>query len=201
MNRLRQRLHVVATRGDAGFTLVEGIVAMTIFVTILSLMSSVMMAMTENMRLAEGVSVATDQTRIGFQRLDKQVRYADGFRPLSAGGDWAVAFRLAEDTDAASPHYTCHEWQVDPATDRLQTRSWPEPGGGSSSAQPWRTVAVGVVNATADPPFRPASSLKHQGMTVELLTQRGKDGRGTAHLKSTFFARNSDATLPTSVCL
>lgn len=43
----------------------------------MSVMTSTVIAMTQNMRQADGVSAATDQARLAFNRLDKQVRYAN----------------------------------------------------------------------------------------------------------------------------
>lgn len=182
---------------DGGFTLIEGLVAMTIFVAILSVMTTVIATMTDNMRQAEGVSVATDQTRMGFQRLDRQVRYASGIAPLGPSGAWSVTFRLDRDDPSPLPRYTCYEWRVDSATGRLQTRSWNEP----ASPPGWQTVAVGIANSSGQPPFRPASSVRYEGFSVELLTEGSKKPRTGSHLKSTFFARNTDPSTPvTSVC-
>ncbi len=70
---------------EGGFSLVEALIAMVLFVSVMSVMATP--TMTNNMRQAEGVSLATDQVRLGFQRLDKQVRYADAISPPGPGAD------------------------------------------------------------------------------------------------------------------
>lgn len=183
---------------DAGFTLVEAIISMVIFVTVLSTMTTVIAGMTKSMRQAEGVSSATTQARLAFQRLDKQVRYADGIRPLHDGG-WSITFRLNDkDGPGNSRRDVCYQWRLVAATDELQTRKWLETGGGNGSPPAWATVAVGVVNTT--PPFGTVTAVKHQGITVDLLTLRSEKPRGTAQLNSTFFARNTDPLSDTDVC-
>lgn len=208
MTRARRSPSRITSAHDGGFSLVEALVAMTIFVTAMSVMSSVVLAMTNNVRQAQGVSVATDQTRLAFQRLDKQVRYATAINaPGSSAGGYYVEFSRPDPAPPDAPSAAgavpelalCEQWRLLGRT--LQTRTWRTTNGKRVGAPPvWRTVATGVTNDIAgstplEPPFTaaPAGGLL-QGLTVDLRTRRSDQPVGRAHLKGTFYARNTNPT-------
>lgn len=213
IQRLARRCRDV--RGDAGFTLIEGLISMVIFMTCMAVMSSVVLAMTNNTRQAHGVSVATDQTRAAFQRLDRQVRYATaiGTPGREADGGYYVEFSMFDMTPdgrtTGAPKDTgCQQWRLLGA--ELQTRSWrltPPPGSNPRHVTEWRTVAAGVMNdlsVAAESPFTrisPSSALLHQGLVVELYVKSSDRPLGRSQVKTRFFARNTDATTESSnVC-
>lgn len=199
-----------APEDDRGFSLIEALVAMVIFVTAMSVVTSVVGAMTTNMRQAEGVSSATDQTRLAFNRLDKQVRYASAITVPGTGDDATgsyVEFLVDEDDDGSSGDkmVKCLQWRV--LNEKLETRTWLVNSGGNDipgSGHAWVTVATGVVNNLAtEPPFvlRPISADNSlRGIAVELRTQRSSKPVGTAHRKAAFYGRNTTATSPENVC-
>lgn len=211
MNAIRGAVHKrTKTGADSGFTLVEALVAMVIFVSAMSVMAAVVAAMTTNMSQARGVSTATDQTRLGFQRLDKQVRYANAIStPGPAGGGWYVEFSMEnpkrENGNSGQKDVTCQQWRV--LAQRLETRSWNIKSNGQVDApSPWVAVATGVINdLTVEPPFlapaaggrltaAPVVGRIHQGLTVDLHAKRSDRPVGRARLKATFFARNTTGT-------
>ncbi len=183
---------------DAGFTLVELLVAMGLFAVLLTVMMGAIGAMTTDLRKTNGVSEAADQARRAFDRLDKQVRYADAIStPGKVGSDWYVEF-LTTDTQG---QHVCRQWRVEASTDRLQQRSW-TPGTTPSSTPSWATVAVGVVNdPVALPPFvaEPTAADSDQQLSIDLLVERGARPAGRAETKTTFSARNTDLTV-TNFC-
>ena len=208
MNRPPSRVAHLTADDDRGFTLIEALVALVIFGVAISVLGSAVNAVTRETRQADGVSLATDQARHAFQRLDKQVRYAEAITipgPGVTGGDLYVEFALedgAYDSGHANKDLRCQQWRFQSALKRLQTRSWRVNGAASSHLTAWATVASGLVNSSAEEPFRhvnPSGAL-HQGLEVELLTQRSGTPPGSAHLKATFFARNTHSYTTNSVC-
>jgi len=209
VSRLHRTTGRAATRAtDSGFTLVEGLVAMVVFVTAISVMASATAAMTQNMRHAQGVSLATDQTRLGFNRLDKQVRYATAITTPGPGLDgtgWYVEFSLEDarrdgrTANNAFKDTACHQWRV--LDGKLETRNWRvNPAGHPIGGTPrWLTVATGLVNDRADVNRRPFAVLpvepgvrEHQELTVDLSAQRDPR-RGGVQLKAAFLARNTNS--------
>lgn len=208
IRRLLQRAPL--RQSECGFTLVEALVSMVIFMTSMAVITSVVLAMTNNMRQAQGVSVATDQTRLAFQRLDKQVRYASAVSLPGMGAPgtgWYVEL-LAEAPDAnpgaTPPEFSfkkCTQWRLRP-DGHLETRSWlilPNAALTPQGPLPsWTTVSTGVINdLTTQPPFTsvPTTFLRpHHEMVVDLRTRRSNRPQGRAHLKTTLYARNSTST-------
>ncbi len=199
---------------DGGFTLIESLVAMVIFVVAMSVIAAAVEAMTTNMRQITGVSLATDHTRLAFQRLDKQVRYANAISTPGPGTDgtgWYVELRLNyEEGPGASNRNRneCRQWRL---LDRqLQTRSWlvKRPDAPNESADPasaWRTVSTGVVNPVTEQPFSDVTSglageSLYRGLTVDLQTEHSARPKGRAQLKATFFARNASPSSSVAAC-
>lgn len=194
----RQETPAPRVRGEGGFTLVELLVAMGIFTTLLTFMVVAIGAMVTDLRKTQGIADASDQARRAFERLDKQVRYADAINaPTKVGTNWYVEFRT---TDVQQRHL-CRQWRLVTGTDQLQQRSWTADTT-PSPAPAWSPMAFGVVNdLTTQPPFGflPATIERpHQQLTLRLVVRRGAKPSGTAETRTTFAARNTTTTTETN---
>lgn len=184
---------------QAGFTLIELLVSMGLFAVLLVVMMGAITAMTVDLRKANGVSIASDQARRAFERLDKQVRYADAIStPGTVGSDSYVEFRT---TDAAGQQL-CRQWRLVAGSDLLQQRSWLA---GTTPASPpaWKTVSVGVANLSTQPPFTlqaPTTARPYQQLTVDVVVTSGSKPVGRAEIETVFAARNTNSSTSTSVC-
>jgi len=173
---------------DAGATLVEVLVAMTIFVTLLSVVMASVIGVSRGAVRSQNASTTATEIRRTFSTLDKQVRYADAVNAAGTtlGGDWWVEFRAPGGAAGGTP--TCIQWRFRPATGEVQTRSWPESAAASSAA--WSTVVTGGAEATT-----PFTMLETDGantmqrLTVALSADRGAGA--SSELRTTFVARNS----------
>jgi len=183
-----------AAEPSAGFTLVEYTVAMAIFVTVIAIVAGGVALMARDVVKTTNLSTSTDQIRLAFNRLDRQVRYASqvNFPGTTAGTRWYVEF-LSPDGKGTP---TCHQWRLDTATDLLQERSWPGPPTAAPATAPaWRTVASTIANdPVANPPFVlvPASTTQpEQGLDLTLLARRASANTSSVTLETSLFARNS----------
>jgi prepilin-type N-terminal cleavage/methylation domain-containing protein len=182
---------------DAGFTLVEYTVAMSIFVVVLSITAGGIAMMARDVVKTTNLSTSTDQMRQAFTRLDRQVRYASQVNfpgKNTAGTSWFVEF-LAPDGDGVP---TCYQWRLDTAADRLQLRSWPGPPAAEATVAPaWTTVASNVANdPTADQPFTlvPADAdTPRQGLDISLVARRASAHTSSVSLETSLYARNSSS--------
>ena len=107
-------------RDDAGISIVELLIAMAIFVTVIVVFMAGVVVMTKNTVRSQVTIDAGDDVRRVFQVIDKQVRYADAINRPGAGGGGRmyVEFRTPA-TVAASGVTTCTQWRWDPATELL----------------------------------------------------------------------------------
>jgi prepilin-type N-terminal cleavage/methylation domain-containing protein len=177
---------------DAGFTLVEYTVAMMIFTVVIAITAGGIALMARDVVKTTNLSTSTDQIRLAFNRLDRQVRYASEVNfPVSVSGTrWYVEFLTLDGKGVP----TCHQWRLDTATDRLQERWWPAaavPG----TAPAWTTVASNIANdPVADPPFTlvPATETQQrQGLVVELIARKAARDTSSVTLQTSLYARNS----------
>lgn len=194
MRRLRR-----TDADDAGLTLPELLVSMFILTFVIGVFMTAVAQMARSTVRATVTVDAADSVRRVFQRLDKEVRYADAvnFPGLSGAGRQYVEFRVPEQA-APSGVTTCVQWRWDPSTKRVERRSWPLT---ASSLPAWIPVAEDVV---ADPqvsgpyPFAltPASpEHPRQSLTMRLLLTSDHSA-GAASTRSMFVARNSTVNSP-----
>jgi prepilin-type N-terminal cleavage/methylation domain-containing protein len=180
---------------DAGFTLVEYTVAMVIFTVVIAITAGGVALMARDVVKTTNLSTSTDQIRLAFGRLDRQVRYASEINfPVSVGGGtrWYVEF-LAPNFDGVP---TCHQWRLDTATDKLQERSWPGPPAAAPATAPaWTTVASNMANdPVTDPPFTlvPADvDTPRQGLVIELIARKAARDTSSVTMQTSLYARNS----------
>lgn len=182
---------------DGGHTVLELLVAMSIFTTILAVIGSAILVMISDVRKSDNLSAANSSIRMVFSRLDKQVRYATAInRPVLVNGtDWYVEFATVDGHNAA----ICYQWRLLGATDALQERSW---YGVPGTAPSFVTVATSVTNNPGTQPpfvFTPATlSVPVQQLTVNVIVARGPKSTATVNMTATFVARNTDTSTATN---
>lgn len=186
---------------DRGMTLVELLVAMSIFTVVVAVFLSGVVGLTRStVRNSNEADVAADLRRV-FAQVDRTVRYADAvnYPGTAASGAWYVEVRSS--TQRGKPP-VCTQWRWTPATTtgRLEVRSWT--ASAAPTAASWRVLATTVVGPTSTAPFTmtPAgigSSRVRQSLRVDLVAAKGTGStRAEARTTTEFVARNSSQSSP-----
>jgi prepilin-type N-terminal cleavage/methylation domain-containing protein len=169
LTRLWQRLirrRGVGHESDAGFTLVETLVAMIVFSIAIAMVYRALIGVQTFARDVQGSANANDQVRLAVAQIDRQVRsgnvlYSPANEPAS------LASCTASGTDAGSCMrvYTqangmqrCVQWQVladsaHPGTSLLRSRSWSPTWQTDHNYTGWAVQARGLVPTPSVPPF------------------------------------------------
>ncbi|MEJ5944660.1 hypothetical protein WDZ17_05050 [Pseudokineococcus basanitobsidens] len=181
-------------------TLAELVVAMGIFMVVVAVFLSGVVALTRStVRSGNEADVATDLRRV-FTQVDRTVRYADAvdYPGTSGSGAWYAEVRSS--TVRGTPP-VCTQWRWTPTSSRLDVRTWPA-ASGVAAAGAWRTLATTVVGPTTTAPFTmtPAgvtSSRVRQTLAVDLVAAKGTGAqRAQARTSTSFVARNSSQSSP-----
>lgn len=179
---------------DAGFTLVELIVAMGIFTVLMSLVLAAVVGLSRVTVRVQNVGDASDRLRQSFLTMDRQVRYADAINfPGSSGGTWWVELH-APAVGAATPA-KCTQWRYTPGTRKLEQRTWND---GTSPSGDWRTIATRILSDGAPFTLLPAdSTYVHQELAVHLRSGSSDSAMGgRSGIDTRFVARNSTPSSP-----
>jgi prepilin-type N-terminal cleavage/methylation domain-containing protein len=190
---------------DNGLSLIELVVATSIFTIVLSIYFGALISMSHTTVRAQDSVDASDALRATFNALDHQVRYATSInRPVKgSSGAWYVELEATNLPDGAKP--MCYQWRLDPATKVLSTRTWTEDGTSVVTAWhgvSWR-VGSGNVNgagvAVSPFVFAPAgNAMLRQQLSVHLTVDGATTGR-LAEQSTTFIARNSSSKSPSNL--
>jgi type II secretory pathway pseudopilin PulG len=189
---------------EAGFSLIELIVATGIFLMIMGVITASVISMMSQTRREGGQSDNLDSARKIIQDMDKTARYANNVSTPGTGTDGGsyVEYR----TGNASQQQTCWQWRYLPSTGQVQQRHWLPPlaGGGSSTATSWILEGTGIsLNAGAPIwSITPTSaSNTHEVLAVQFKTTHGAGPAISQTNQATFTAINtaSSAALP-SIC-
>lgn len=206
---------------DGGWTLVELIVSMTIFIGLLTIVFTMLVSYSTQTKDNIARTRAVDQAQVGLMQIDRQVRsgnvISDPATEATSGSGVPpyYALRVYTQTDGV---YQCVQWRVRfPNTTpygQLEFRSW-QPGS-VATATPWRVVAHNVVKPTGTfsasdpttwPPFfvqATDAEASSQAQTIR-LTLRLKDPSQSAKSKpatvtSTLTGRNTIYGYPSDSC-
>lgn len=189
-------------RGDEGITLIEMIVAMSIFSVLLVVFASAVTDWSKDVVKTSRVGDQTSTARTVFNLFDKQVPAAAALnRPVLVGTDWY----LEMENDATTPS-TCVQWRLRTATHQLQWRSWLYNPPAIAATPAWRTVdsyAVQskdrVTGVAIDPFVRdlPDQTYLTQRLTVDVSTKKANGP--TTQNRAVFSARNTNTLTPTNV--
>jgi prepilin-type N-terminal cleavage/methylation domain-containing protein len=187
-------------RGDAGLTLAEVIVAMSIMATAAAIGTIGIVQLYRGFNSVQAQTTAQQELTTSFERLDREIRYATAVsRPGTVGSDYYVEYLIST---GGTP--TCVELRLQPSAAQLQRRTWPN--GSASSATAWIPVTSGVTPIIAaggqvSAPFvlTPATALlNYESLQVSLT---GTEGTANQQSIVTWAAMNADRTAADDVCL
>jgi prepilin-type N-terminal cleavage/methylation domain-containing protein len=181
---------------DAGFTLVELIVAMFLFSLLLGIFMSGIVLMTRDTVRVQNISNTEDEARRAFDRFDRQLRYASAVNPPGrVGNDWYFEYQT---TATGSVTGQCTQWRVQQSTQQLQVRTWDDATAATASG--WAPVASHVSNdPTSEVPFTftPAdTTYMHQ--RVGLLLEVSMGATTPVRVQASFVARNTSTSTVTN---
>lgn len=177
-------------RPDAGFTLLDVMMAMTVMTVVMAVFTASLLAMYRSSNSVEAKAEAQTQLSIGLRRLDHEVRYAAGISaPYALGGHQHLDF-LTIDSGAKK----CVQLRV--RDGRLGRRSWTYRAS-PLDLTPWTQLTSGLSGPAPLAYRAPTAKIGHQQLELQLTTSgtTGKD----ANLMI-FTALNTDRTSGNDYC-
>lgn len=180
---------------DAGFTLIDMMVAMTIMTIVMAVFTAGIVQMYRAADDVDAKSVSQSQINIAMQRLDREVRYAKGIAtPYLVSGNQYVDMLSIQRNALQAVVQQCIQLRV--ADGVLAQRTWTFQSNPLDITD-WTPLAYGV---TASAPFTylpPSDTVGYQQLTVTLSSGTGaaKDAN-----TATFIALNSDRTTGQDYC-
>ncbi|MEW1957552.1 type II secretion system protein [Kineococcus sp. NPDC059986] len=139
---LRQRRD--AGDRDAGFSLIELIVAMGILATCFAIVGSGLMLMFRSANRAQAVADASDESRRAASQLELQATYADAVNfPGVVNRDWFIELRTPGTEDQPP---MCHQWRYDVDGGRVDVREWIATGAPGGT---WQRLATDLSSDAA----------------------------------------------------
>ena len=198
---------------DAGTTLVELMVGMTLMIIFMGMFTGAVVMMNSAMNKSQAVNMTASQLNVAFLSLDKSVRYAAAISTPGQGtpgtGDWYVELRVTS-TGAE----VCNQVRVDIGSQQLQSRTWTVVNAVSSTPTGWLPISSGISNGAAavgastqpfflvPAPPDPSAVLQNtrfQQLRVNLIAPAGSGSALTNSTSSfTFTALNSVIPAPTT---
>ncbi len=197
--------------GDAGTTLTEVVVGMSIMSVFLAVFTGAIVTLTRTETRTQALLSSAGDVNTAFQRLDSTIRYAAGISaPGTTGGagSWYVEFLTT-----ASGASVCTQLRVTTgATGQLQSRTWTPTATGVPTATAWRQLASHVTNGVAVAPAgtaavpvpfavppASASGVRFQQLVVQVTASTGNPPV-ESDSAMTFTALNSVAGASTTQC-
>lgn len=188
---------------DAGTTLAELLVGMSVMAVAASIGTAGLVQVYRTVDSFEASTTGQQQLIAGFERLDREVRYATAVsQPAMVNTDYYVEYLLGQ---TGTP--TCVELRLHTATAQLQRRTWPN--GSPTGASPWVPLASGISLVTDSTgqvvqPFQLTAAtavLNYERLQVSLNSTQGNGpAASTRQSTVTWAAMNADRSAATDVC-
>ncbi len=182
---------------DAGLTMIEVVVAMSIMSVLMVMFTGSMLRMFRAANHTESVSAAQSQLNTAFLRLDKEIRYASAIStPGLVGTDPYVEY-VTTNSGAA----LCTELRLRVADRRLLRRSWAQ-GASPLVPSPWLPLASGVTGTAPFTRTAADATFPFQRLQLRLSALAGGGTTGVSRTTDvTFTALNTSlSTAGTTVC-
>lgn len=180
---------------EAGFSLVELMVAMVIFAIFVAVILTSIVAISRSAVRTQLVGESTNSTLVAFGSLDRQVRYSDSINYPGVGpsGNRYVEFRVPAASTTGGLLAICYQWRFSLVNSRLESRRWNESD--PTTATAWSPKLTNVAD-DGDPthPFQlVAANISDKPRQKLLITLNpGTDAQTAgAGMSTTFIARNS----------
>lgn len=185
--------------GERGYTLVELLVAMTVFSVFLALFIAGVVVVSRTSTQATIDAQTASSTGIALQRIERTARYADAVnQPGVVGGNAYVEWRT-DAISAPSGVTTCSQLRYRPSDGTIALRTWAATEVPSTST--WNVLTT-KVRGTASTTYPFATVLaasgvsNYQGLTVHILA--GLDDRIGTDITTTVYAKNSSVESPSN---
>lgn len=203
MNAIRARMRLDDPREQSGFSLIELVVAMTIFTIFIGLFLTAVVGLTRGTTRAKLTAETSSGVLLVFQNIDRQVRYADAITIPGTGSSGAryryVEFRTpAESTREGVAK--CTQWRFDSVEGTIASRQWPASTFASATA--WSTKVDTVIDSsTTDYPFelvKAAAGASTKQQLVLTIDAGNESLNAGASISTNYIARNSSLSSPTN---
>ncbi|HLL67514.1 MAG TPA: prepilin-type N-terminal cleavage/methylation domain-containing protein [Micromonosporaceae bacterium] len=128
---------------DAGITLVELVVAMSLMSVFMIMFTGAMLGLYRSANSTEVTSAAQSNLHVAFNRLDKEIRYSSGISvPARVGPDWHVEYLVTNTGTAVCNGLRLTRVAGQPGW-QLQQRRWKQ-SSGPTAATAWAPLASNV---------------------------------------------------------
>ena len=174
-------------KSDAGFTMIDVLVSMSVMVVVLAAATAGISSMYRTADAVDARSVAQAQLGLALQRLDREIRYAEGIsEEYRVNGDWYVDFLTVQGTERQ-----CLQLRL--TGGQLAQRAW-VPDQTPLTRTPWKPLADGITSAQPFDYVPPSDLIGYQRLTLDLRS--GKDAN-----TATFTALNTTRTSRNDYCV
>lgn len=203
VGRLSWSFHADPWGADAGATLADLLVGMTVMAIAATIGTAGIVRAYQTFHSFEARTTGQQQLTAGFERLDREIRYATAVsQPTMVNTDYYVEYLLGQ---TGTP--TCVELRLHTAAAQLQRRTWPN--GSPTSASTWLPLASGIFPVTdstgqAVQPFQLTAAtavLNYESLRVSLVSTQGNGSTASTRQSTvTWAAMNADRSAATDVC-
>jgi type II secretory pathway pseudopilin PulG len=175
--------------------MVEVTVSMVIMSVMMAMFLTSVVQMFRTANKTEAVATAQSQISIAFQRLDREIRYAEGVSTPSTSAPWYVEYVTAHTGTAI-----CTQLWIDTTARQLKRRTWTQ--GGTYAQITGVPIASGITATQPFTVYSPDTVYNVQRLRVRLNATSGQGASGsTQDVDVTFTAMNTTlSTSSSTVC-
>jgi prepilin-type N-terminal cleavage/methylation domain-containing protein len=181
--------------GDEGVSMIELSVALVIMSLMMAMFMTSVVQMYRGANKTDSIATAQSQISIAFQRLDRDIRYAEGISTPSTGAPW-----YAEYVTTYTGTAICTQLWLDTTAGQLKHRTWTQ--GGSYARILGVPLASGVSATQPFTVYLPDATYNVQRLRVRLTATSGSGATAsTQNVDVTFTAMNTTmSTSSSTVC-
>lgn len=196
-------------QGQQGFGLVEQIVAMSIFLFIMSIAMSILVSIQKAESHAQLRSNSNDQARLAMMSIGRQIRSANYiYDPASLYSPYIPYMGLVIYTQVNGT-YKCVQWEIQ--NQQLLTRYWYPSTSGNTFVSSWSPIATNIQNQTLSPVVNAFSFSTNSSfgssitggnrlIDVHLVVNAGATATSAVDLQGSFTGLNIQYGYPSLSC-
>jgi type II secretory pathway pseudopilin PulG len=175
--------------------MVELTVALVVMSLMMAMFTTSVVQMFRAANKTDNIATAQSQISIAFQRLDTEIRYAEGVSTPTTSAPWYVEF-----VTAATGTAVCTQLWLDTTAGQLKRRTWTQ--GGSYSRIVGVPLASGITATQPFTVYSPDTTYNVQRLRIRLTSTSGAGASGsTQNVDVTFTAMNTSlSTSSATVC-